>query len=147
MSRRMQKQPSGGGGEAIAVEREGKVTRWTLYDRPVTGTRSEKNAYARGFRQYITDWNMGVVDQPTTVDFRKKSDRDAYELGYNDAKTGGVDDGRENAEAAAGGAQDNRAFVGGSRGGKRAAQRTAAAQARRNVLGDAATRSRKRAKR
>jgi hypothetical protein len=97
MAKRMTAAPP----DTLAIEREGKVTTWTLYKKPVNGTSSEQEAYARGFRAYVQDFNQGVEAMvPMTANYRKATDQAAYELGYNDAKTSGViTDGRTNAQA------------------------------------------------
>lgn len=75
----------------LAIEREGKVTTWTLLvparHRAVA---SERDAYERGFRAYVQDFNQGVTAAQLTTKYRKASDQDAYEQGYVDAQAGGV---------------------------------------------------------
>jgi hypothetical protein len=76
----------------LQIEREGKVTTWTLHKRPVDGTRTEQEAYERGFRAFVSDFNQGIDRNglPATVNYRKATDQKAYDLGYQDARAGGV---------------------------------------------------------
>lgn len=71
--------------EIIKYEKAGRLHEWSLFKKPVRGTRSEQQAYARGFRARVQDWCNGQ-STPVTVDYRRVVDRKAYERGYEDAR-------------------------------------------------------------
>lgn len=132
--------------DTLSIERLGKVHTWTLYKKPVNGPVSEQDAYARGFRAYVADFNMGI-DRPVTVNYRKATDQAAYALGYNDARTGGViTDGRPTTQAESDDLARTHSAAAGARAGtnQRAQRRAAARTARDNATGGAAARARKR---
>ncbi len=69
----------------IKIERLGKVCEYSLFKKPVEGTDSEQAAYRAGFQQRVSDFNQGI-DGPETPRHRRTVDKNAYLLGYADAK-------------------------------------------------------------
>lgn len=71
--------------EVFKFDRFGHVQEWSMFKKPIRGTRSEQQAYARGFRARVEDYQQDRND-PLSVQFRRKPDETAYWLGYNDAR-------------------------------------------------------------
>lgn len=65
----------------IQLEKVGELRRWVFF-KPSTNMRTQElNAFMRGFRTRTEDWLQGK-DTPTTVQYRRKADAQAYNNGY-----------------------------------------------------------------